>query len=256
MIKSTEHHLWRMDAEATAAAVINQEEYDSITNSFGANDFIIEFLKNNGLWETLINPKADLKKNNGNNPRILNGIMAIKELVGIKRISNTGVLFSDVCLMAELGFNLEEVISLNKKDKGVICKNTLWNHSNRIATEESYKRFYGHVKHLRKMKWLRGGVYAVDGYEVEITVNNENCEYEDAGRVWCDKENRWKYGYKLLFLANIADGRERIIGVYLDRIETNEIKIFKKMVTHIEKYVCPLGDMVKLLLRYRKINCV
>ena len=242
--------LWRLDNEAAAKAVIQGEDYEPITNSFGANDFVLEFLRENGLWETLINPSAKLlKKENGKDPKILNAIMALKELVGIKRIANSSPLFHDVCLMADLGFNLEDL--MDDKAKGVISANTLRHHSNRIPAEESYRAFYEHVNFMRKKKLLRGGKYAVDGYEIEITVDNEKSEYEAAGRVWCEKEKRWKYGYKLLLLVNIQKDRERIVGAYLDRIETNELKIFKKMIEHIEKYVCPLERMVNTIIADR-----
>jgi len=247
-----QYFLWRHDNEAASKAVINQENYEPVTNSFGANDFVLEFLKKHGLWETLNNPQAKLlKQENGKNPKILNEIMIMKELVGIKRINNSGLLFSDVCLMSELGFNLEEVISMAENDKGVISQNTLRNHCNRIPTEENYRSFYEHVNFMRKKKWFREGVYAVDGYEIEITVNNKKTDYENAGMVYSDKGNRKKYGYKLLLLVNIAQDRERIVGAYLDRIETNELKIFKKMIAHIEKYVCPLEAMVKTLVADR-----
>ena len=247
-----QYFCWQLDKKATAEAVINQERYEPITNSFGANDFVLEFLKKQGLWEVINNPEATLlKQGNGKDPKILNQIMTIKELIGIKRISNSGVIFSDVCSVANLGFNLEEVVGLAEQDKGVISKNTLWNHSNRIPAEESYRAWYEQVNFLRKKKLLRGGLYAIDGYEIEITVNNEKSEYEDAGRVWCADENRYKYGYKLLLLVNIAKNRERIVGVYFDRIEVNEVKIMQKMIAHIEKYVCPFSELVEHLVMDR-----
>lgn len=252
MTEEKDFFVWQHNKEKTAAAVINQERYDSVTNSYGGNDFVLEFLKETGLWGTLINSQAlDLKKENGHDPEKLNAIMTIKELVGIKRISNSGLLFSDVTLMSQLGFNLEEVIGLSEKEQGVVSKSTLWNHCNRIPVEETYRAFYEHVYFLKKKKLLRGGIYAVDGYELEITVNNEDSDYEDAGRVWSKKENRWKYGYKLLFLVNITEGRERIVGFYLDRIEVNEVKLFQKLKAHLEKYVCPLEVIVKQLVMDR-----
>lgn len=244
--------IWNLDNAACAKAVIEQAEYEPITNTFGANDFVLEFLKNTGLWQSVTNPQAILlKKENGIEPKRLNEAMAIKELVGIKRIANSTPILSDVCLMTELGFNLEEVIRKSENDKGVLSTVTLRNHCDRITTEESYRAFYEQIKLMRNKRWFRGGRYAVDGYEIEITVNNEKTEYEDAGRVWSDKENRWKYGYKLLLLVNISEGRERIVGAYLDRIEVNELKIFEKLIAHIEKYVCPLEEMVSELVADR-----
>ncbi len=95
MAEKREHKVWRLDKEATANAVINQEEYEPITNAYGANDFVLEFLRKHGLWETLINPEAKLlKKDNGKEPEFLNELLTIKELVGIKRISNCYPIFN------------------------------------------------------------------------------------------------------------------------------------------------------------------
>ena len=244
--------LWSLDNESTAKAVIEQADYEPITNSFGANDFVVEFLKKWGLWDMLVNAEAKLlKMPNGIDPRRLNEVMAVKELVGIKRISNSKPILDDVCLMTELGFNLEEVIAKRADEKGVISSVTLRNHCDRIPTEESYRAFYEQVSHQKQKRWFRGGLYAVDGYEIEITVNSEKTDYEDAGKVWSDKEKRWKYGYKLLLLVNISKDRERIVGAYLDRIETNELKIFEKMIAHIEHYVCPLEELIKELVADR-----
>lgn len=252
MADEINYKTWRLNKEAAASAVIQQDEYNPITNGFGCNDFVMEFLKDEKLWDTLINSRSKLlKKENGKDPIILNEIMAIKELVGIRRISNSRPLFKDVNLMAELGFNLEEVISRSESGQGVISANTLRNHSDRIPVEESYRGFYEHVDFLRSKKWLRGGIYAVDGYEIEITVDNDKTQYENAGSVWSDEENRWKYGYKLLLLVNIAKDRERIVGAYLDRIEVNEGVIFNKMLAHIEQYLCPFEDIVKILIADR-----
>jgi len=247
-----DYKLWQLDKAKTANAVLTQADFEPIGSEFGANDFAIDFLREQGLWQTLVNSRAlGLKKGNGKNIELLNGVMVVKELAGIKCIANAKKLLADGNLMTAIGFNLEEIQEKDAAGQGVICRNTLRNHSDRIPMIESYRSFYEHVKYLRQKKWLRGGIYAVDGYEIEITIDPTNTEYEDAGVVWCDRELRWKYGYKLLLLANIAEGRERIVGAYLDRIEVNEIKILKKMICHIEKYVCPLGDMVKEIVMDR-----
>ena len=95
---------------------------------------------------------------------------------------------------------------------------------------------------------MRGGEYAADRYEIEISVEDTKTTYQDAGKVWCDRERRWKYGYKLLLLVNIAEGRERIVGIIFDKINVHETKMLKKMFGYIRHYVCPLEDMIKTLV--------
>ena len=237
--------VWYLDKQKTIEAMEDLKPYFLSEGGPGKSDYMIVFLKDAGLWETLINPQPTLlKKENGKDARQLNEILLVKELSGIKRIANTGMMLRDGDLMAMLGFNVEKIQSGNAA--GIIHKNTLRNHSDRIPTEESYAKWYKHIDFLRQKKWLRGGTYALDGYEIEVSV--EDSEYEGAGKVWCPRENRWKYGYKLLILANVQEGRERIVGVYLDKIETHETKIFYKMVTHIEQHLCPLEDLIDVLL--------
>jgi len=238
--------IWDYDNAIAEEAIIGQCEFDSVISEYGENDFVVEFLREQGLWKTLVSPRALLlKKENGKDVEKLNGIMAVKELAGVKCIGNTKRLLNDAHLMSTLGFNLEAMID---KEKWVACQNTLRNHSNRIPTQESYHQFYKHVKFLREKKWLRGGEYAADGYEIEITVDEAKTTYQDAGKVWSDKENRWKYGYKLLLLVNIADGRERVVGVILDKIQVHETKMLRRLFRYIRHYVCPIEEMISTLI--------
>ena len=219
--------------------------FDAMISEYGENDFVIEFLREQGLWDTLVSPRPLLlKKGNGKDTVKLNGIMAVKELAGVKRIGNTKRLLQDAHLMTALGFNLEEV----EGGQGVACQNTLRNHCNRIPTKESYYQYYQHTKFLRQQKWLRGGDYAADGYEIEISVEDAKTTYQDAGKVWSEKEKRYKYGYKLLLLVNISEGRERIVGVVMDQIQVHETKLLKRLFGYIRHYVCPLEDMVDTLV--------
>ena len=239
--------VWSLDKKKTMEAYEALKPFFLSEGGVGKSDYMIAFLKTAGLWDTLINAQPTLlKKENGKDIRQLNEIVLVKELLGIKHIANTGMMLRDGDLMAMLGFNIEKMTKSDNSLVGIAHKNTLRNHLNRIPTDESYKKWYDQVQFLRKKKWLRGGVYALDGYEIEVSIDDS--EYEGAGKVWCPNENRWKYGYKLLLLVNVAEGRERIVGAYLDKIETHETKMFYAMMAHIEQYLCPLEDLMDTLL--------
>lgn len=168
----------------------------------------------------------------------------LHELSHTGRLINVGPLIADGRLMGHLGFNMEYVQKREAHDKGVIHIDTLRNHYKRKEVEQSLRDFYSHVSWLRKNKWLRGGIYVADG--MKILVNGKT--FEGMGKVWNPDKNTWEYGYKAVFLMNVEHDRERIVGMALDSIETDERVLLKRILVDLKKYVCAPHEMIDLIL--------
>lgn len=236
--------VWEHDQEAAEEAVINRENYECRDSKHGAVDFIMTFLENTGLWDTMTNRRpSSLRQDNGYDYEKLNGIAALKEIAGVRRISASGKVLKDAGLMARLGFALEI-----GEDKKAAHEDTLRNHLNRFTKEESYKWFIDdHVHFLRQNKWIREKIYAVDGYEIEVTGKT----YEGIGKVWNADKKEYRYGYKLLLLVNTAEGRERIVGAVLGEIQEDERKLCLKLFELIEEHLCPIKELIGIILMDR-----
>ncbi len=243
------YKIWYHKQKETEEDVIEGSEFDVIKSKFGASEYIIEFLKDTKLWDSMIKVKPKLlKKGNGKDWKKINEIMVVKELAGVRTISSANKVIRDGNLMTSLGFNLELIKEKESEDKGIVHQDTLRNHLKRIPIKESIKSFYkDHVNLLRKKKWIRGGVYAIDGYNIEIFGE----EYEGYGEVWDPIENRHKKGYKLLLLVNVKKDRVKILGAILGKINDNEVKMARKLFKDIERYVCPIKELIDILLMDR-----
>jgi hypothetical protein len=247
MMKNESLIAWNHEQAAAEAAVIRSEPHELVDSDHGAKDFIITFLEQTGLWDTMVSHRpSGLKQNNGYDWRKLSGIATVKELAGVRRLSASGQVLKDAGLMARLGFTL--TLSKDGSEQNVLHEDTLRNHWHRFSEAESYGWFIeDHVDLLRKKKWLRGGVYAIDGYELEVFGK----DYEDAGMVWKESENRKKYGYKLVLLVNVHEGRERVVGAVLGRIEEDERKLCLKLLDLIETHLCQAKELIDILLMDR-----
>jgi hypothetical protein len=247
MMKNESLIVWNQDQAGTEAAIIGGEAHEVIHSDHGATDFVMTFLQETGLWDTMVSHRpSGLKQNNGYDWKKLSGIAAVKELAGIRRLSASGQVLKDAGLMGRLGFTLSR--AKDGEEQNVLHEDTLRNHWHRFSEAESYGWFIGeHVKLLREKKWLRGGVYAIDGYELEVFGK----DYEDKGMVWKESENRKKYGYKLVLLVNVHEGRERIVGAVMGRIEEDERKLCLKLLDLIETHLCKAKELIDILLMDR-----
>lgn len=237
--------VWEHNQEAAEEAVINSEKYEVRDSVHGATDFIMTFLEETGLWYTMVSKRpSSLRQDNGYDYEKLNGIAALKEIAGIRRISASSKVLKDAGLMARLGFTIE----IGEGEKKAAHEDTIRNHLNRFTVEESYKWFLDdHIFWLRQNKWIRKGIYAVDGYEIEVTGKT----YEGMGKVWNDDKKENRYGYKLLLLVNVSEGRERIIGAVLGKIQEDERKLCLKLFKLIEEHLCPIKELIDVILMDR-----
>jgi hypothetical protein len=146
--------------------------------------------------------------------------------------------------MRELGFTLTEVEEAKEDERGVIHRDTLRNYFKAIPQQQSLEEFYSFVNFMRKKKWVRGRTYVADGLEIEVYGKT----YEGAGKVWDDKEKRWKYGYKAVLLMNVEEERERLMGLAIGPINSDERELLLQIFKDLEKYVDKIKNIMDVIV--------
>ena len=227
--------VWVRKEEEIEEAIINGEEVEVVESDFGANEFLLDFLKESGLWDIITQMVPVVKKDNGYPSKIILGTLVMKELLSIGKLSGMGKITRDGKLMADIGFNIERITKAKKKDKGVIDLGTVRNHLKRIPREESEKALYHHLGLLRKKRWVRGQEYVADAVKLEVPYGET---FEGRGRVWDKEKKKLIYGYKLELLMNVTStGRLRFIGAALGAINVDERVLLSKIFQRIERYL-------------------
>src|ERR1035438_5416836 len=116
-------------------------------------------------------------------------------------------------------------------------------HLGRFTEQDLEGGFLQHMEVIRRKRWLRGGVYAVDGHDILIPYGQG---YEGARRI-----SQGAYGYKLLVLLNIQDDCELIVGYILGGLQESEITLLRRMLARLDKTMGPLRKWLKILLMDR-----
>lgn len=181
--------VWIRNENELEEAIINGEKVEVAESDFGANEFVIDFLKEAGLWDIITDMKPKMKKNNGYPSKIILGTLIMKELLSIGKLSGVDKIIQDGKLASDIGFNIEKIKKAREKEKGIIDLGTLRNHPKRIPRSESNKAFYNHIKLLRDKKWIRGSQYVADGVELEVPYGKT---FEGMGKIWDREEKREK----------------------------------------------------------------
>jgi len=227
--------VWIRNEKQIEEAILNGEATQVIDSDFGANEFLIDFLKEAGIWDIITGMKPTMKKENGYPSKVILGTLIMKELLCIGKLSGVGKVIEDGKLMADIGFTIEKIKEAENKEKGVIDLGTLRNHLKRIPREKSDKAFYHHVKLLRDRRWIRGQEYVADAVQLEVPYGET---FEGMGKVWDTKEKQYKYGYKLELLMNVTTtGRLRFIGCALGPINSDERALLLHIFKDIERYL-------------------
>ncbi len=227
--------VWIRNEKQIEEAIINGEGVEVVESDFGANEFVIDFLKDVGFWNIITGMLPKMKKDNGYSSNVILGTLIMKELLCIGKLAGAGKIIRDGKLASDIGFNIEKIKKTEKEEKGVIDLGTLRNHLKKIPRSESDKAFYKHIKLLRDKRWIRGHEYVADAVELEVPYGET---FEGMGRVWDRKEKRYKYGYKLELLMNVTTtGRLRFIGCALGPINSDERALLTHIFQDIEKYL-------------------
>ena len=223
------------------------EPAEVMESEYGRNEHLVEYLRQSGWWEQLTAFRPTLGKANGKSPEALNGAWVLVNLAHVGHLEHADPLLRDGKLMVEAGFTLREVKRAEKLEQGVAHRDTLRNHSKRIALTESQRVLYENVAWMRSRKGLRGKWYAVDGFRLEVTGQ----QYEGAGEVWDKDENRWVRGYKVVLVLNVTDGRERIVGLAMGPIQMDERKLLLQILAEMRANGLEPKELIKGLIMDR-----
>ncbi len=237
--------LWREDKAAVTRQLEEGLRHEGHNSAFGDNDLIIGFLMVEGFWSVLTETKADLlKKENGYQPRILNGLCALRELAGVERIAQSGKILGDEALLRLVGFQAEQIEAARAEGRLCVDPETLSNHLSRISAAAAQRSWWEHVRLLKSKRWYRGGVYAVDGTDITIPhwqkANYEGSEKRGEG-----------VGYKLVVVLNIDEGHERIVGWALGGLARSEKAMLKEILRGLREQFGRLGDWMDVLVMDR-----
>lgn len=235
--------VWTPNFEVVEKAILERKEDEEILTQYGTNEFAVDFLRQSGLWDALL-VKPERGKENGKDWRKVAGIAALLELLHVGHLAKAEKVIKDAKLMAELGFTFKEIETAGAGGKGVIHRDTIRNYFKAIPQEESIKEFYEYVNLLRQRRWNRGKTYVADGFELEVFGKT----YEGAGKVYDDKAGKWKYGYKIVVLMNVEKKRERIMGLAIGPINSDERKLLAKIFEDLERYVDKVKNIMDVIV--------
>ena len=124
----------------------------------------------------------------------------------------------------------------------MIDPESLLNHLGRFTEPDLEAGFVQPLEVIRHKRWLRGGVYAVDGHAIVIPYGQG---YEGAHRM--SEISECAYGYKLLVLLNIQDECELIVGYILGGLPESEITLLRRLLARLDKTAGPLRNWLKIL---------
>lgn len=232
--------VWTKDNNHCSDLLRQGQELEADLSQYGKNDFYIEAMMQLGLWDVMTNLYPNLlKKENGKPWKIMNGVVAIKELMRIGRLSECGKFLNDGRLMTAAGFNMEEYAAKQHKGKDIVTTCTIRNHLKRIDKESSMHGFYRQTKYIREKKWIRGKTYVADGHYITIPYGRD---YEGLGKVGD------AYGYKVVVLLNIEEDRERVVGFALGPLQISERELLRDIFKRLEESVAPVQDIIDLII--------
>jgi DDE family transposase len=236
--------VWEKDRARVEQDIVEGLPFEAFVSERGRFDAMFDFMLRSGLWQAATEMRpAGLKKDNGIPYRLLNGVECLREMAGIETPADCGPLLKDAYLLHRIGFTAEKVASRLAQDRTVIDPESLSNHLARFTEQDLEAGFLEHLKVIRHKRWLRGGVYAVDGHDILIPYGQG---YEGAHRI-----GEGAYGYKLLVLLNIQEGCELIVGYVLGGLQESEITMLRRLLARLDKTMGPLREWLKILLMDR-----
>jgi hypothetical protein len=236
--------IWEKDRQQVEEDIVEGRPFEAFLSERGRLDAMFDFMLRSGLWTAATGMRpSGLKKDNGIPYRLLNGVECLREMAGIDTPANCGPLLKDSYLLERIGFTAEKVEGRLRNDQPVIDPESLLNHLGRFSEEDLEAGFLQHVEVIRQKRWLRGGVYAVDGHDILIPYGHG---YEGARRI-----SEGAYGYKLLVLLNIQDDCELIVGYILGGLEESEITMLRRLLARLNRTMGPLREWLKILLMDR-----
>ena len=236
--------IWEKDRQRVERDIVEGRPFAAFVTERGRFDAMFDFMLRSGLWTAATGMRpSGLKKNNGIPYPLLNGVECLREMAGIDAPANCGPLLKDAYLLERIGFTAEKIERRLRKDRTVIDPESLLNHLSRFAEGDLEAGFQQHLDVIRRKRWLRGGVYAVDGHDMVIPYGQG---YEGAHHL-----GDGAYGYKLLVLLNVQEDCELIVGYVLGSLQDSEITMLRRLLARLNQTLGPLRQWLKILLMDR-----
>ena len=168
-VRADSFRIWEKNRARVEPDIVEGRPFDAFVSERGRFDAMFDFLLRSGLWTAATEMRpAGLKKNNGISYRLLNGVECLREMAGIDTPANCGPLLKDAYLLERIGFTAEKIERRLAQDRTVIDPESRLNHLGRFTEPDLEAGFLQHLKVIRSKRWLRGGVYAVDGHDIVI----------------------------------------------------------------------------------------
>jgi hypothetical protein len=172
--------------------------------------------------------------------------LAIMPVVGIPTIANVPErLFKDAGLLHFLGCNAQH-LAVGFTQRGPKKKkqqpkrlpfheDDLRNLLKVIAPAQSQRFFHDCIGEFFHAKYVRGGIYAIDGTEILV---GEAKTFEGTGTITVPVHHKdgsityeTKTGYKLIYLLNLKPDRELVVSYRLVPLNTNALQVVREMVS-------------------------
>jgi len=172
--------------------------------------------------------------------------LAILPVLGIPTIANTPErLFKDAGLLRFLGCNAQQIAKgftqrgpKKKKQQPKrlpFHEDDLRNLLKALAPAQSQTFFQQCVSEFFRAKYVRGGIYAIDGTELLV---GDAKTFEGTGTITVPVKHKdgsttyeTKTGYKLIYLLNLKTDRELVVSYRLVPLNTNALQVVREMVT-------------------------
>ena len=233
--------IWEKDRPRVEQEIVEGRPFQVFDTERGRFDALFDFMLRCGLWAAATGMRpSQLKKDNGIRYPLLHGVECLREMAGIDTPANCGPLLKDPYLLERIGFTAEKIHHCLAEDRAVIDPESLLNHLGRFTEKDLEAGFLEHLGVIRHKRWLRGGVYAVDGHDILIPYGKG---YEGARRI-----SDGSYGYKLLVLLNIQPDCELIVGYVLGGLQESEITLLRRLLARLHHTMGPLREWLKILL--------
>jgi hypothetical protein len=191
--------------------------------------------------------------------------LAVMPVLGVPTIANTPErLFKDAGLLHFLGCNAQQLSvgftqrgPKNKKQQPKrvpFHEDDLRNLLKAIAPPQSQRFFTQCLGEFFRAKYVRGGIYAIDG--TELLVGGAKT-FKGTGTITVPVHHKdgsttyeTKTGYKLIYLLNLKPDRELVVSYRLVPLNTHVLQVVREMVT--ETLRLGGGGTIDLLLMDRE----
>jgi hypothetical protein len=172
--------------------------------------------------------------------------LAVMPVLGVPTIANTPArLFKDAGLLRFLGCNAQQIANgftqrgpQKKKQQPKrlpFHEDDLRNLLKVLAPVQSQQFFTKCLGEFFRAKYVRGGIYAIDGTELLV---GDAKTFEGTGTITVPVHHKdgsptyeTKTGYKLIYLLNLKPDRELVVSYRLVPLNTNALQVVREMVT-------------------------